>query len=187
MVNVVFTPASSLPDVSLCKDSSKDCIQVLLTDFAKYCATLGKLHTQSKIQRHSSALQLWTQPAQLYFSFRASVWFCRFCCITRTTPSNFQGTWPHPCRVSSDRALSIYNALVQVERKWTRVQVVAENMSIYDLEVHEKNKTSQRFCSVIRDARFHWAWTHTCCTNRNDHSIAGVVGHNVALLLVREE
>ena len=26
MVDVVFTPASSLPGVSLCKDSSKDCI-----------------------------------------------------------------------------------------------------------------------------------------------------------------
>ena len=55
MVDVVFTPTSSLPDVSLCKDSSKDCIQVLLTDFAKYCATLGKLRTRSKMQRHSSA------------------------------------------------------------------------------------------------------------------------------------
>ena len=167
-------------------------VEGLYTSFADLfcqvsCHSRQITHSKQNAETFFYLTAMNTASSALFQLFWVSVWFCRFCCIMRTIPPDFQGTWPHPCWVSSRALLIVYNALVQVGRKWTRVRVVAENMSIYDLEVHGENEKSQRFCSLIHDTGFHWAWTHTCCTNRNDHSIAGVIGHDVALLLVWKE
>ena len=61
---------------------------------------------------------------------------------------------------------------------------MAENMSIYDLEAHRENEKLRTFCSLVRDAGFHRAWSHTYMLHQQErpHSITGVVGRRVHMV-----
>ncbi|KAF8431299.1 hypothetical protein L210DRAFT_3560691 [Boletus edulis BED1] len=39
---------------------------------------------------------------------------------------------------------------------------------VYDLEDSPTNDKLKMFCKIVRDAGLHWAWSDTCCINRED-------------------
>ena len=42
------------------------------------------------------------------------------------------------------------------------------NIVVYELEEFPTHNKLQMFCEIARDARFHWAWSDTCCINGSD-------------------
>ena len=45
------------------------------------------------------------------------------------------------------------------------------HMAVYDLDKSPTHDKLKRFCEIIRDAGFKWAWSDTCCINKSDHFI----------------
>jgi hypothetical protein len=42
---------------------------------------------------------------------------------------------------------------------------------VYDLEESFTNDKLRMFCTIVRDAGLHWAWSDTCCINKADHFV----------------
>ncbi|KAG2066223.1 hypothetical protein BDR04DRAFT_1170353 [Suillus decipiens] len=43
-----------------------------------------------------------------------------------------------------------------------------QGKSVYELNSVGNVRKLQRFCETARDAGYHWAWSDTCCINKND-------------------
>ena len=48
---------------------------------------------------------------------------------------------------------------------------MVENISIYALLESPGNNKVQRFCELVRSLHFQWAWSDTCCINRQDEGV----------------
>ncbi|KAF8554772.1 TPR-like protein [Imleria badia] len=73
-----------------------------------------------------------------------------------------------------EQAVKNHCRYVMLSHKWEVNEPLfemVENLSIYDLEVSPENDKLGRFCSLVRDAGFHWAWSDTCCINKHDPMI----------------
>ena len=63
---------------------------------------------------------------------------------------------------------------VMFSHKWEEDEPLFQQvvpMVVYDLDdspTHDKLKT---FCKMVRDAGFEWAWSDTCCINKEDNSV----------------
>ena len=45
------------------------------------------------------------------------------------------------------------------------------HIAVYDLDKSPTHDKLQMFCRIVRDAGFHWAWSDTCCINKEDHFV----------------
>ena len=43
--------------------------------------------------------------------------------------------------------------------------------AVYDLDKSPTHDKLQVFCQIVRDAGFNWAWSDTCCINKQDHFV----------------
>ncbi|KAF8548434.1 hypothetical protein OG21DRAFT_1516295 [Imleria badia] len=48
---------------------------------------------------------------------------------------------------------------------------MVENTSIYALPASPVNSKIQRFCELVRNLEFQWAWSDTCCVNQLDRGV----------------
>ena len=44
-------------------------------------------------------------------------------------------------------------------------------MVVYNLDKSPTHHKLQMFCKIVRDAGFNWAWSDTCCINKDDHFV----------------
>ncbi|KAF8548918.1 hypothetical protein OG21DRAFT_1422203, partial [Imleria badia] len=42
------------------------------------------------------------------------------------------------------------------------------HIAVYDLDQSPTHDKLQRFCRIVRDAGYNWAWSDTCCINKSD-------------------
>ena len=73
-----------------------------------------------------------------------------------------------------EQVVKEYCRYVMLSHRWEENEPLFEkvvNKSIYDLEVSPENEKLRRFCSLARDTGFHWAWSDTCCINKNDNRV----------------
>ena len=42
---------------------------------------------------------------------------------------------------------------------------------VYDLESSPTHEKLQKFCKIVREAGFNWAWSDTCCIDKGDHFV----------------
>ncbi|KAF8451904.1 hypothetical protein L210DRAFT_1060427 [Boletus edulis BED1] len=45
------------------------------------------------------------------------------------------------------------------------------HMAVYDLEASPTHDKLQTFCKIVRNSRFNWAWSDTCCIDKSDHIV----------------
>ncbi|KAF8120149.1 hypothetical protein EV363DRAFT_1374870 [Boletus edulis] len=45
------------------------------------------------------------------------------------------------------------------------------HMAVYDLETSPTHDKLQTFCKIVRNSRFNWAWSDTCCIDKSDHIV----------------
>ncbi|KAF8547410.1 TPR-like protein [Imleria badia] len=63
---------------------------------------------------------------------------------------------------------------VMLSHKWEENEPLFQqviHIAVYDLHnspTHDKLKT---FCNIVRDAGFNWAWSDTCCIDKQDHFV----------------
>ena len=63
---------------------------------------------------------------------------------------------------------------VMLSHKWDEnepsyQQVI--HVAVYDLGQSPTHNKLQMFCQIVRDAGYHWAWSDTCCINKEDHFV----------------
>lgn len=63
-----------------------------------------------------------------------------------------------------------YFQYVMLSHRWEAKELELADVldkSIYDLEASPAVTKLQRFCQLARDAKFRWAWSDTCCINKD--------------------
>ena len=45
------------------------------------------------------------------------------------------------------------------------------HVAVYDLDKSPTHDKLQTFCKIVRDARFNWAWSDTCCIDKSYHFV----------------
>ncbi|KAF8548669.1 hypothetical protein OG21DRAFT_1373604, partial [Imleria badia] len=58
--------------------------------------------------------------------------------------------------------------------KWKENKPLFEkviHVMMYDLEESSTHYKLQMFCKIVWEAGFHWAWSDTCCINKEDPSV----------------
>ncbi|KAF8547869.1 hypothetical protein OG21DRAFT_838193 [Imleria badia] len=46
-----------------------------------------------------------------------------------------------------------------------------KHMAVYDLDNSPPHDKLRMFCKIVREAGFNWAWSDTCCINKQDHFV----------------
>ena len=63
---------------------------------------------------------------------------------------------------------------VMLSHKWEENEPLFHqviNIAVYDLDQSPTHDKLQMFCKIVREAGFHWAWSDTCCINKQDHFV----------------
>ena len=63
---------------------------------------------------------------------------------------------------------------VMLSHKWDENEPLFHqviHLAVYDLDQSPTHDKLQMFCKIVRDAGFHWAWSDTCCINKQDHFV----------------
>ena len=67
-----------------------------------------------------------------------------------------------------------YFRYVMLSHKWEENEPLFQqviHIAVYDLDQSPTHDKLQMFCQIVRDAGFHWAWSDTCCINKDDHFV----------------
>ena len=72
------------------------------------------------------------------------------------------------------REVRFYFRYVMLSHRWEDneplfQQVVKE--VVYKLKYSRTHEKLKRFCEIVRDAGFTWAWSDTCCVDKSDHFV----------------
>jgi hypothetical protein len=65
----------------------------------------------------------------------------------------------------------VFFRYVMLSHRWEGKEPLlhdVQDRSVYKLDAVEGTAKLQSFCKVVRDAGFHWAWSDTCCINKNN-------------------
>ena len=63
---------------------------------------------------------------------------------------------------------------VMLSHKWEENEPLFQqvvHIAVYDLDQSPTHDKLQMFCETVRDAGFNWAWSDTCCINKEDHFV----------------
>ena len=63
---------------------------------------------------------------------------------------------------------------VMLSHKWDENEPLFQQVihtAVYDLDQSLTHDKLQTFCRIVRDAGFYWAWSDTCCINKEDHFV----------------
>ena len=63
---------------------------------------------------------------------------------------------------------------VMLSHKWEENEPLFHrviHIAVYDLDQSPTHDKLQMFCKIVREAGFHWAWSDTCCINKQDHFV----------------
>ncbi|KAF8552471.1 hypothetical protein OG21DRAFT_1443452 [Imleria badia] len=63
---------------------------------------------------------------------------------------------------------------VMLSHKWEENEPLFQqviHVAVYDLDQSPTHDKLQMFCRIVRDAGFNWAWSDTCCINKEDHFV----------------
>ena len=63
---------------------------------------------------------------------------------------------------------------VMLSHKWDEDEPLFQHvihMAVYDLGRSQTHDKLQTFCRIVRDAGFNWAWSDTCCINKEDNFV----------------
>ncbi|KAF8551251.1 hypothetical protein OG21DRAFT_1512971 [Imleria badia] len=63
---------------------------------------------------------------------------------------------------------------VMLSHKWEENEPLFQqviHMAVYDLDQSPTHDKLQMFCKFVRDAGFNWAWSDTCCIDKQDHFV----------------
>ena len=67
-----------------------------------------------------------------------------------------------------------YYRYAMLSHKWEDNEPLFEKvirMVVYELEESPTHSKLQMFCKIVREAGFNWAWSDTCCINKENHFI----------------
>ena len=77
-------------------------------------------------------------------------------------------------RARIKREVRQYFRYVMLSHKWEDNEPLFQqviHVTVYDLDKSTTHEKLQMFCKIVRDAGFIWAWSDTCCINRQDHFV----------------
>ena len=80
----------------------------------------------------------------------------------------------HIDHIQIQQAVTEYYRYAAFSHKWEENEPLFEkvlHIVVYDLEESPTHDKLQMFCTIVRDAGFHWAWSDTCCINKADHFV----------------
>ena len=63
---------------------------------------------------------------------------------------------------------------VMLSHKWEDGEPLfrkVEHLTVYELEVSPTNMKLQSFCTLVRSLRFRWAWSDTCCIEKDNNVV----------------
>ncbi|KAF8551245.1 hypothetical protein OG21DRAFT_1487133 [Imleria badia] len=63
---------------------------------------------------------------------------------------------------------------IMLSHKWEENEPLFQqviHIAVYDLDQSPTHDKLQMFCKIVRDAGFNWAWSDTCCINKEDHFV----------------
>jgi hypothetical protein len=63
---------------------------------------------------------------------------------------------------------------VMLSHKWEENEPLFHQViriAVYDLDQSPTHDKLQMFCKIVREAGFHWAWSDTCCIDKQDHFV----------------
>ncbi|KAF8549252.1 hypothetical protein OG21DRAFT_613560 [Imleria badia] len=63
---------------------------------------------------------------------------------------------------------------VMLSHKWEENEPLFQqvmHIAVYDLDQSPTHDKLQMLCNIVRDAGFNWAWSDTCCINKEDHFV----------------
>ncbi|KAF8551249.1 hypothetical protein OG21DRAFT_1445453 [Imleria badia] len=63
---------------------------------------------------------------------------------------------------------------VMLSHKWEENEPLFQqviHIAVHDLDQSPTHKKLQMFCKIVRDAGFNWAWSDTCCIDKQDHFV----------------
>jgi hypothetical protein len=61
---------------------------------------------------------------------------------------------------------------VMLSHRWEAKELPlneVQDRNVYDLDAVDGTAKLQSFCKVVRDARYRWAWSDTCCIDKSHH------------------
>ncbi|KAN0082754.1 hypothetical protein V8E55_008549 [Tylopilus felleus] len=67
-----------------------------------------------------------------------------------------------------------YYRYATLSHAWEADEPLFESMAgvvVYDLKHSPTHDKLQMFCKIVRDAGFHWAWSDSCCIDKQDHTV----------------
>ncbi|KAI9572519.1 hypothetical protein HD554DRAFT_2036090 [Boletus coccyginus] len=72
------------------------------------------------------------------------------------------------------REVEQYYHYATFSHTWEDKEPLFENVVhivVYDLDKSPTHDKLKMFCKIAREAGFHWAWSDTCCINKEDHIV----------------
>ena len=63
---------------------------------------------------------------------------------------------------------------VMLSHKWEENEPLFQqviHIAVYDLDQSPTHDKLKMFCKIVRDAGFNWAWSDTCCIDKQDHFV----------------
>ena len=80
----------------------------------------------------------------------------------------------HTYRSRIKREVRQYFRYVMLSHKWGKNEPTFREVVdkvVYDLEESPGHDKLRMFCEVVQKAKFHWAWSDTCCVDKSDRSV----------------
>ena len=80
----------------------------------------------------------------------------------------------HLDRPRIKREVKQFFRYVMLSHKWDESEPLYQqviHVAVYDLGQSPTHDKLQMFCQIVRDAGFKWAWSDTCCINKEDHFV----------------
>ena len=77
-------------------------------------------------------------------------------------------------RARIKREVKQFFRYVMLSHKWDENEPLYQQVipiTVYDLEQSPTHDKLQTFCQIVRDAGFSWAWSDTCCIDKQDHFV----------------
>ena len=83
-------------------------------------------------------------------------------------------TTTRPDLVRTNREVRKYFRYVMLSHRWEANEPLYQQVIdevVYELKNSPTHDKLRRFCEIVRDAEFPWAWSDTCCINKSDHFV----------------
>ena len=77
-------------------------------------------------------------------------------------------------RARIEHEVGEYYRYATFSHKWEDNEPLFDKVThivVYDLEESPTHEKLQKFCKIVLEAGFHWAWSDTCCINKGDHFV----------------